>query len=200
MSYRIEDRLKGAEAPNVGEATRRLARRASDEGLPEMAYATVDTPFGPLLAATTPRGLVRMSFAAHRTADAVLDVIAARISPRVMESPATLDDVRRQLDEYFEGARRRFDLRIDWRLAGPFQRKVLRRTAAIPYGGYLTYAEVAAEAGSPRGARAAGNALAGNPVPVVVPCHRVLASGGGLGGYGGGIEMKKRLLRLEGAL
>jgi methylated-DNA-[protein]-cysteine S-methyltransferase len=107
--------------------------------------------------------------------------------------------VRRELDEYFAGRRRRFEVTLDWSLITPFARRVLRMTAAIPYGGHLSYAEVAAEAGSPRGARAAGNALGSNPIPIVIPCHRVLHSGGGLGGYGGGLERKRYLLELEGA-
>ncbi len=107
--------------------------------------------------------------------------------------------MRRELDEYFAGRRREFELALDWALIGPFARRVLQATAAIPYGGVLSYAEVAAEAGSPRGSRAAGNALGANPIPIVIPCHRVLRSGGALGGYGGGLERKRWLLELEGA-
>jgi methylated-DNA-[protein]-cysteine S-methyltransferase len=108
--------------------------------------------------------------------------------------------VRRELDEYFGGRRRAFELALDWSLVGPFGRRVLRVTSEIPYGGVLSYAEVAADAGSPRGYRATGNALGANPIPIVVPCHRVLRSGGSLGGYGGGLERKRFLLELEGAL
>ena len=108
--------------------------------------------------------------------------------------------MRRELEEYFDGRRRQFELPLDWTLVGPFGRRVLGVTSEIPYGGVLSYAEVAAEAGSPRGSRAAGNALGANPIPIVVPCHRVLRSGGALGGYGGGLERKRFLLELEGAL
>jgi methylated-DNA-[protein]-cysteine S-methyltransferase len=116
----------------------------------------------------------------------------------VLESPARLDSIRRQLDEYFEGRRTDFDLPLDWRLSHGFGRRVLMQTARIPFGGVSTYKSVAAAAGSPRGARAAGNALGANPIPIVVPCHRVLHSGGGLGGYGGGPDRKEFLLKLEG--
>ncbi len=108
--------------------------------------------------------------------------------------------MRRELDEYFAGAGSAFELPLDWTLVGPFARRVLRVASAIPYGCVLSYAQVAAEAGSPRGSRAAGNALGANPIPIVVPCHRVLRSGGALGGYGGGLDRKRFLLELEGAL
>jgi methylated-DNA-[protein]-cysteine S-methyltransferase len=118
-----------------------------------------------------------------------------------VEAPGRLDSARRELDEYFAGRRRGFDVAIDWSLVGgPFGRKVLRVTSEIPYGGVLSYREVASDAGSPRGSRAAGNALGSNPVPIIVPCHRVLHAGGGLGGYGGGLDRKRWLLELEGAL
>jgi methylated-DNA-[protein]-cysteine S-methyltransferase len=122
------------------------------------------------------------------------------VSPRIVAADAQLDPVRRELDEYFAGRRRGFELALDWTLVGPFGRRVLGATAEIPYGGVLSYSEVAAEAGSPRGSRAAGNALGANPMPIVVPCHRVLRSGGALGGYGGGLDRKRFLLELEGAL
>jgi methylated-DNA-[protein]-cysteine S-methyltransferase len=122
------------------------------------------------------------------------------VSPRVLEAPARLDGVRRQLDDYFEGRRREFDLPIDWALTAGFTRKVLQATARIPFGAVSSYREVATEAGSPRAVRAAGNALGHNPIPIVVPCHRVLRTGGNLGGYTGGLEKKETLLRLEGVL
>ena len=130
----------------------------------------------------------------------MLESLAERISPRLLEAPARLDPVRRELDEYFAGRRREFDLPLDWRLTGGFTRKVLRETARIPFGETRSYMQMAASAGSPRAHRAAGSALGANPIPIVVPCHRVLRSGGGLGGYGGGLEVKRELLRLEGAL
>src|SRR6202030_2734156 len=109
-----------------------------------------------------------------------------RLSPRITQASAPFEQARRELDEYFEGRRREFALPLDWSLVGPCGRRVLRYTAAIPYGGVSSYGQAAAAAGSPRGSRAAGNALGANPIPIVVPCHRVLRSGGALGGYGGG--------------
>jgi methylated-DNA-[protein]-cysteine S-methyltransferase len=130
--------------------------------------------------------------------DARLERLARDVSPRILESPERLDPVRRQLEEYFEGRRRRFEVPLDWSLSRGYAREVLRRTAEIPYGGASSYAEIAYLAGSPRGWRAAGNALGANPMPIVVPCHRVLASGGGIGGYTGGLDRKRFLLALEG--
>jgi len=174
-----------------------LAERAAAEGLLDVAYASVDSPLGPLLVAATPRGLVRLAYA---PGDEVLEDLARRLSPRVLEAPERLDDARRELDEYFDGRRAEFDLPIDWSLTAGFAGKVLRQTARIGFGQTSTYAEVATRAGSPRAVRAAGNALGANPVPVVVPCHRVLRTGGALGGYTGGTERKEFLLRLEGVL
>jgi methylated-DNA-[protein]-cysteine S-methyltransferase len=188
----------GAGASAAARAARRLADRVAAEGLTDVSYATVESPFGSLLAATTRRGLVRLAFPEEST-DSVLERIARRLSPRIVEAAAPLDPVRRELEDYFTGRRRTFDLSLDWSLIGPFGRRVLRVTSEIPYGGVLSYAEVAAEAGSPRGSRAAGNALGSNPIPIVIPCHRVLRSGGALGGYGGGLERKRWLLELEGA-
>jgi methylated-DNA-[protein]-cysteine S-methyltransferase len=160
----------------------------------------VDSPLGPLVVAATPKGLVRVSYSEFRGEDEVLEELARRVSPRVLEAPARLDPVRRELDEYFEGRRQGFDVPIDWSYLAGFTREVLRATARIGFGEVSTYAGVAAEAGSPRAVRAAGNALGSNPMPVVVPCHRVLRTGGTLGGYTGGLEKKEFLLRLEGAL
>lgn len=180
-------------------AAARLTERIVADGLADIGFGPVDSPFGVLHAATTKHGLVRLAFP-EEPLDSCLEDLAARLSPRIVQSPGSLDPVRQQLEEYFAGRRRRFDLKLDWALITPFARRVLRRTAAIPYGGHLSYAEVAAKAGSPRGARAAGNALGSNPIPIVIPCHRVLHSGGGLGGYGGGLDRKRFLLDLEGAL
>ncbi len=163
------------------------------------AYAEVESPFGPLLAVVTERGLARLAYPDEPERD-VLDPIAAEGAGGPEEDPARLDDVRRQLTEYFEGGRRRFELPIDWSLTHGFGRRVLQATARIPYGSVSTYGDVARRAGSPRAFRAAGNALAGNPIPIVVPCHRVVHAGGGLGGYTGGLHRKEHLLRLEGAL
>jgi methylated-DNA-[protein]-cysteine S-methyltransferase len=169
------------------------------EGLADVAYAPVESPFGPLLIAATKRGLVRLAFP-EEGIDSVLESLARLLSPRIVEAGDSLEEVRRELEEYFDGRRREFELTLDWTLVGGFGRKVLRATSEIPYGGVLSYAEVAADAGSPRGWRAAGNALGANPIPIVIPCHRVLRSGGVLGNYGGGPERKRWLLELEGAL
>jgi methylated-DNA-[protein]-cysteine S-methyltransferase len=181
-------------------ALQRLAERAAEEGLLDVAYTTIDSPFGPLLLAATPRGLVRVNLPSYDP-DEALEDLAAKVSPRVLEAPAQLDKVRRELDLYFEGRLREFDLPLDWQLTGAgFRHRVLEETARIPYGETSSYSEMAAVAGSPRASRAAGSALGSNPIPIVVPCHRVLRSGGSLGGYGGGLPMKQALLELEGAL
>ena len=179
------------------ERVNRLIERAQAEGLVDVAYAETDTPVGRLLVAATPRGLVRVSFQGERAED-VLAELSERLSPRVLEAPARLDEVRRELDEYFGGSRRSFELPLDWALTGSdFRRRVLERTARIPYGGTASYRDVATAAGNERAVRAAGTALGANPIPIVVPCHRVLRSGGGLGGYGGGLDAKRYLLDLE---
>jgi methylated-DNA-[protein]-cysteine S-methyltransferase len=183
----------------AADAARGLSARVAAEGLADVSYAPADSPFGPLLLAATGRGLVRLAFP-EEDIDSVLERLARKISPRIVEAPAPLEPARRELEEYFGGGRRRFELKLDWALVGEFGRRVLRVTSQIPYGGVLSYAEVAADAGSPRGSRAAGNALGANPLPIVIPCHRVLRSGGVLGGYGGGPERKRWLLELEGAL
>ena len=177
---------------------RRLAEAADSRGLIDVAYAHVDSPIGELLLAATPRGLVRVGFP-DEDEDAALARLAARVSPRVLERPERLDRARRELDEYFAGHRREFDLDLDWQLTAGFRRRVLEATARIPFGETSTYTAMAGAAGSPRAHRAAGSALGSNPLPVVVPCHRVLRVGGALGGYGGGLEVKEMLLRLEGA-
>jgi methylated-DNA-[protein]-cysteine S-methyltransferase len=185
---------RGAES-----AARRVASRAGAAGLLDVAYTFIDTPFGPFLAAVTPRGLVRLAFEPEPP-EGVLAELAAKVSPRVLEEPGALDEVRRELDEYFEGKRTRFELSLDWRLMSGFRERVLRATAKIPYGSVATYREMATKAGNAAATRAAGSALGSNPIPIVVPCHRVLRTGGHLGGYGGGLEMKQALLRLEGAI
>jgi methylated-DNA-[protein]-cysteine S-methyltransferase len=189
--------LPGAAPPGFDSL---LAQRAAAEGLLDVAYATVDSPLGPLVVAATPRGLVRLAYTGSRGQDEVLEDLAGRLSPRILEAPERLDEARRELDEYFDGRRSGFDLPIDWSLTHGFTGKVLRQTARIGFGKTSTYAEVASRAGSPRAVRAAGNALGANPIPVVVPCHRVLRTGGALGGYTGGVERKEFLLRLEGVL
>jgi methylated-DNA-[protein]-cysteine S-methyltransferase len=199
MATDIEQQLREAALELPSEAPP-IAERAGEEGLVDVAYASVDSPLGPLVVAATPKGLVRVSYSEFRGEDDVLEDLARRVSPRVLEAPARLDGVRRELDEYFDGRREDFDIAIDWSYLAGFTREVLRATAAIPFGDVSTYAGVAEAAGSPRAVRAAGNALGANPMPVVVPCHRVLRTGGALGGYTGGLERKEFLLRLEGRL
>lgn len=200
MSGETELRRALGSDPGVGtvELTGRLAAAAEAEGLLDLAYCEVDSPFGPLLAVASPTGLIRLGYP-NRPVDQQLEALAEAVSPRLLEAPARLDGARRELGEYFAGERRSFDLAIDWRLTSGFVNRVLRATAQIPFGQTRSYAEMAALAGSPRAFRAAGSALGANPIPIVVPCHRVLRSGGGLGGYGGGLDVKRRLLELEGA-
>jgi methylated-DNA-[protein]-cysteine S-methyltransferase len=174
-----------------------LASAADAAGLLDVAYTTEDFPIGRLLLAGTDVGLVRVAYLDTHTEDEVLAALAARVSPRMLAAPARLDPARRELEQWFAGFRRGFDVALDRRLIGPFAARVLAATAAIPYGETSTYAAVATAAGSPRGPRAAGNALGSNPLPIIIPCHRVLASGGGLGGYTGGVERKRTLLAIE---
>jgi methylated-DNA-[protein]-cysteine S-methyltransferase len=180
----------------------RTAARAADEGLAEVTYTTVDSPLGRLVAVATKRGLARLAYELENGGlDTVLDDVAARLSPAIVEAPARLDHVRRELDEYFEGRRREFGLAVDWALVrAPFRRAVLEACAQIPFGATRTYKDMAIAAGAPTAFRAAGGALGSNPIPIVVPCHRVLASSGGLGGYTGGLERKRRLLAIEGGM
>jgi methylated-DNA-[protein]-cysteine S-methyltransferase len=175
----------------------RLATRANKEGLLDVAYAMTDSPFGPLLLAATPKGLVKLSLPGHDPEEALKD-LAARISPRVLEAPQRLDETRRELDLYFEGKLTEFGLPLDWQLSRDFRRRALRAIDRIPYGKTRTYTEIARSAGNERAVRAAGTACGANPIPIVVPCHRVLRSSGALGGYGGGLPMKEALLELEG--
>ena len=174
-----------------------LSTAATRVGLLDVAYATADSPVGKLLVATTPRGLVRIAYL-DGDEDGVLEELAARISPRVLRAPRRVDEPRRELEQYFAGERGAFELPLDWQLTHGFSRRVLQATARIPFGAVSSYKEVADEAGSPQGHRAAGNALGHNPMPIVVPCHRVLHSGGGLGGYTGGLDRKRVLLGIEG--
>lgn len=182
--------------PGVGPLPPAPAAAADAAGLLDVAYATFDGPLGHLVLAATPAGLVRIAYA-DAGEDAVLAELSARISPRVLAAPRRLDPARRQLDEYLTGRRRAFALDLDRRLLSGFARRILEATAAIPYGDTATYGTVATAAGSPRGFRAAGNALGSNPLPVVLPCHRVVHAGGGMGGYTGGLERKRTLLAIE---
>lgn len=170
--------------------------RAESAGLLDVAYGFYDAPVGELVLATTRRGLVRVAYA-NGDRETVLERLAATVSPRLLASPRKLDPTRFELEEYFAGRRRRFEIPLDWSLTRGFGRRVLEAATRIPYGSVSSYAGVAAQAGSPRASRAAGNALGANPLPIVVPCHRVLRSGGALGGYTGGLERKRMLLALE---
>jgi methylated-DNA-[protein]-cysteine S-methyltransferase len=197
MSKRLENALRagGRTERELTDAKYAVTRRAGLSNLIDVAYASVDSPLGPLVAAGTRKGLACLHYGED---DEALQQLAEKISPRLMHAPAQLDEVRRELDEYFEGTRTRFDFRVDWVLMGPFQQKVLKATYRIPFGKVATYRDVATKAGAPRGSRAAGNALGANPIPIVVPCHRVVRTGGELGGYTGGLHRKQFLLELEG--
>jgi methylated-DNA-[protein]-cysteine S-methyltransferase len=170
---------------------------AAAAGLIDIAYATLESPLGTLLLASTPRGLVRLAYLNGDEAT-VLEHLADNLSPRILAAPRRLEEPRRELDEYFTGRRRNFELALDWQLTRGFARRVLEATARIPYGATATYKQVASEAGNALAFRAAGNALGSNPIPIIVPCHRILHSGGGLGGYTGGLERKRVLLTVEG--
>ena len=176
----------------------RLAAAAEAEGLLDVAYHTIDTPVGPLLLAATNVGLVRVAYA-NEGHDAVLQSLADQISPRILHSAARLDDTARELEEYFSRRRHTFDITLDWRLSKGFRSTVLHALPRISYGHTASYAAVAQLAGNPRAVRAVGSACATNPLPVVVPCHRVVRSDGAMGGYLGGVEAKRTLLGLEAA-
>jgi methylated-DNA-[protein]-cysteine S-methyltransferase len=176
-----------------------LAARAAHEDLVDVAFERHETPLGAVLVAATPVGLVRVGLPSEDEAE-VLQQLADRISRRVLRvSRPSLTRARHELDEYFAGTRQAFGVELDWQLARGFRREVLRATAEIPYGQTSSYRAVASHAGSPGAVRAAGTALATNPLPIVVPCHRVLPAGGALGSYRGGPAAKARLLELEGA-
>ena len=175
-----------------------LLVRADAAALVDVAYRTMDSPIGPLLLAATEAGLVRVAFE-REDLEVVLAGLAATISPRVLEAPQRLDPVARELDEYFAGDRRSFDLALDFQLAKGFRLDVLRHLTDIGYGHTASYAAVAAAVGNPRAVRAVGTACAVNPLPLVVPCHRVVRSDGVSGNYRGGPEAKKTLLALESA-
>jgi methylated-DNA-[protein]-cysteine S-methyltransferase len=174
----------------------RLGRDAEREGLLDVAYRTVESPFGSLLLAATPRGLVRVAFALEDH-DRVLERLAAEVSPRVLRAPRRLDDAARQLGEYFALRRRAFALPIDLRLAHGFRREVLAHLREIGYGATASYAGVAVSTGRPAAVRAVGTACAKNPLPLVVPCHRVVRSDGSIGEYLGGTAVKRALLAME---
>jgi methylated-DNA-[protein]-cysteine S-methyltransferase len=202
----LEKMLKQAPSTtDLDRAVQGVLARAERDGLIDVAYAHIDSPFGDLLVARTDRGVVRLKLPGGRdglvSADETLEDLATHISPRVLEAPSRLDEERRELEEYFEGKRDRFDVSVDWALTPPgFRNRALHAVARIPYGKTKSYAEIAKAAGNPRAFRAAGTACGHNPIPLIVPCHRVVQSGGAIGNYGGGPEMKRALLDLEGAI
>jgi methylated-DNA-[protein]-cysteine S-methyltransferase len=196
---------KDPPAGDLDRAVGGVLAQAERDGLIDVAYASVDSPFGKLLVARTDRGVVRLKLPGGRdsqiTDDETLEALASYVSPRVLEAPSRLDEERRELEEYFEGKRDHFDVPVDWSLTSAgFRSRALHAVARIPYGRTKTYAEIAKAAGNDRAFRAAGTACGRNPIPLIVPCHRVVQSGGGIGNYGGGPEMKRALLDLEGAL
>ena len=198
----LEDRLRRTRPQLEGTATLidRLVREAVDRDLADARYAVLATPVRPVLAVATVDGLAVLHYLDEGGVDEALEDVVDRLSPRLVEDPDGLSSVREQLDAYFAGDRRTFELEVDLRLVrGAFAREVLQVARRIPYGEVATYGEVAAAAGNPKASRAAGNALGSNPVPIVVPCHRVVRTGGGLGGYTGGLDVKRHLLALEGA-
>lgn len=182
----------------LSELHRRLAADAQSAGLLDVAYRTMDTPVGTLLLAATPAGLVRVAYP-NEDHDTVLTTLSERVSPRVLAAPARLDAAAREIDEYFAGARTHFDLPLDLQLTGGFRRQVIEHLIDIGYGHRESYATVAAAVGNPRAVRAVGSACAHNPLPVVIPCHRVVRSDGSIGQYVGGIDAKNTLLTLEAA-
>jgi len=185
-------------ATEIDSLHRRLADRADHDELLDVTYRTLDTPLGTLLLAATERGLVRVAYEREEF-EQVLATIAQRVSPRILRTPTRLDDAVRELDEYFAGRRRGFDLRLDHSLSGGFRAEVQRSLPTIGYGHTASYGEVAALVGRPRAVRAVGTACATNPLPIVIPCHRVVRSDGSLGGYVGGADAKTTLLAMEGA-
>ncbi len=189
--------LHDHDTATVARLHERLVRDAQADAVLDVAYRTLDTPVGLLLLAATEAGLVRVAYAVEGH-DAVLATLADRVSPRVLRAPARLDAVARELDEYFAGTRRGFDVPLDRRLSSGFRAEVLRHLPAIGYGATESYAQVAAAVGNARAVRAVGSACATNPLPVVVPCHRVVRADGSPGGYAGGPAAKRALLALEG--
>ena len=176
-----------------------LAEHAAAERLLDVAVSSMDSPIGELFVAVTPKGLVSIAFE-DEDRDGLLGRLAREVSPRVLEAAAPTDDARRELDEYFRAERRRFDLRIDRRLIGEFAWRVLRATSRVGFGEVATYGQIAARIDRPAASRAVGRALGSNPIPIVIPCHRIVGAGGSLTGYAGGLPRKQTLLRLEGSI
>jgi len=199
MSTNELKRLAADDDDHARELADRVAAEAAGRGLLDVAVGELDSPIGRLLVAVTPRGLARVAFESEDR-DRVLAEIARRLSPRILESAAVTGDARRELEEFFAGERTRFGVKVDRRLIQGIARDVLRATSKIPYGELSTYGGVARQIGRPTAARAVGRALGSNPIPVVIPCHRVIGAGGALTGYAGGLDRKVALLELEGSL
>jgi methylated-DNA-[protein]-cysteine S-methyltransferase len=180
------------------ELRERLAADADREGLLDLAYRTIDSPIGALLLVASPAGLVRVAFELEDHG-AVLEQLAGAVSPRILRAPRRTDDAAQQIDEYFAGRRRRFDVPLDLQLVHGFRREVISHLPDIAYGTTQSYAQVARSAGNPAAVRAVGSACSHNPVPVVVPCHRVVRSDGTIGQYLGGTDAKRTLLAMEAA-
>jgi methylated-DNA-[protein]-cysteine S-methyltransferase len=176
----------------------RFRAAAAESGLLDVAYDLVDSPLGSLLVATTDAGVCRISY--DPEPDREVERLARALGTRILRSPKPVDETRRQLDEYFAGRRHEFELRLDLRLSADFSKRVLEELAKVPYGEVTTYGALAARAERPRAARAVGTVMNRNPIPIVLPCHRVVGSSGKLVGYAGGLERKEALLKLEGAL
>ena len=177
---------------------RSFREAAATSGALDVGYDVVESPVGPLLVAASNGRVCRISFSADP--DEHLDTLARAFGPRVLRARGAVDDARRQLDEYFLGRRRGFELDVDTRTMPPFARRVLAELARIPFGETTTYGVLAARVDAPRAARAVGMVMNRNPIPIVLPCHRVVGANGSLTGYGGGLDVKERLLRLEGVL
>ena len=199
MTGAMFDPLRAVDEETTTRLHARLVTAADRDGVLDVAYRTLATPVGDLLLAATPQGLVRVAYADAEGQDAALAKLAATVSPRILRAPRRLDEVSRQLEEYFAKRRTTFDVRLDFRLARGFRRDVLAHLLDIAYGHTASYAQVAAAAGHPRAVRAVGTACATNPLPVVVPCHRVVRSDGSVGQYAGGSDVKRTLLALEAA-
>jgi methylated-DNA-[protein]-cysteine S-methyltransferase len=201
MTSKFERRLRAAAGASGGPPPD-IAAVLEHSGHADVTYAIEDSPVGRLLLAATETGLIRLHYLRQdHDLERALDDIAGRLTPRIIASGRRFERTRRELDEFFAGRRREFEIPVDWTLVKPgFTRSVLENTARIPFGQTVSYKYIAGQAGNERAFRAAGSALGSNPIPIVVPCHRVLHSGGGLGGYTGGLEIKRELLMIEGAL
>ena len=199
MSTNDLKRLAAASDEGARRASEALVQRATDDGLIDVALATMDSPVGELLVAVTRKGLVTVAFE-DESRDEVVERLARRVSPRVLDAAGPTDAARRELEEYFDARRQAFDLGIDRRLIGEFAWSVLRATSRVGFGELATYGQIAERIRRPKAARAVGRALGSNPIPIVIPCHRVVGAGGSLTGYAGGLPRKQTLLRLEGSL